>query len=82
VKASQVRMARAAVRWSLETAAAKAGLHRNTLYSLENGRTLGDERTLTMIRKALEAEGIEFLDDNGNGSGVRYKDYENERGGN
>jgi transcriptional regulator with XRE-family HTH domain len=50
-----------------------AGLHRNTISNVETGRYAGDAQTLDALRRALEAAGVEFIDENGGGAGVRLK---------
>ena len=47
------------------------GLHRNTINNLEVGRYAGDPATLQKIEKVLVAAGVEFIDENGGGPGVR-----------
>jgi transcriptional regulator with XRE-family HTH domain len=69
VKPSQVRMARAALNWSLQQLAEAAGVHRNTISNFEIGKYAGDPQTLTAIESALEAAGVEFT--NGKQPGVR-----------
>lgn len=53
--------------------AANAKVSPNTITSLERGEKL-QERTVDNIRAALESAGIEFLDPNGGGPGVRLRD--------
>jgi transcriptional regulator with XRE-family HTH domain len=71
VKPAQVRMARAALNWSLQQLSAAAGVHRNTISNFETGRYAGEPATLEAIRTALEAAGVEFT--NGGQPGVRLK---------
>ena len=73
MKASQVRMARAALKISVQDLADAAGVHRNTVWAFENGKYAGEPETLAAIRKALEAAGIVFIDENGGGAGVRLR---------
>ena len=49
------------------------GLHRNTINNLEVGRYAGDPATLQKIEKVLVAAGVEFIDENGGGPGVRLR---------
>ena len=72
----QIKMARAAVGWGVRELAAMADTNPNTISRIENGAdALGG--TLTKIQKALEAEGITFIDDGSisteGGPGVRLK---------
>jgi transcriptional regulator with XRE-family HTH domain len=73
VKPSQVRMARAALRWSLEELARRAGVHRNTVYNFETEKFAGDQQSIAAIRQALQEAGVEFIEDDGGGPGVRLK---------
>ena len=70
---AQVRMARAALNWTVRDLAAATGLHRNTITNIEVGRYAGDPATLTLIRDVLSREGVEFIDENGGGAGVRLR---------
>jgi len=66
-------MARAALNWTVRDLAAATGLHRNTITNIEVGRYGGDPATLTLIRDVLTREGVEFIDENGGGAGVRLR---------
>jgi len=73
VTSAQVRMARAALNWTVRDLAEAAGLHRNTITNIEIGRYGGDPETLAAIETVLKRAGIEFIDENGGGAGVRLK---------
>ena len=49
------------------------GLHTNTINNVEVGRYAGDPATLQKIEKVLVAAGVEFIDENGGGPGVRLR---------
>jgi transcriptional regulator with XRE-family HTH domain len=66
-------MARAALNWTVRDLAEAAGLHRNTITNIENGRYAGDPNTIALIRNVFVREGIEFIDENGGGAGVRLQ---------
>ena len=66
-------MARAALDWTVRDLAAATGLHRNTITNIEVGRYAGDPATLNLIRAIFIREGIEFIDENGGGAGVRLR---------
>ncbi len=68
----QVRMARAALGWSVRELASRAGLAANTVSRYENGTDAYGE-TLTKIQRAFEHAGIIFIDENDEGSGVRLR---------
>lgn len=66
----QLRMARAAVNWSVRDLAKKAGVAANTVSRFENGSDAYGE-TLAKFKRVLERAGVIFLDGNGEGPGVR-----------
>jgi hypothetical protein len=49
------------------------GLHRNTITNIEVGRYAGDPGTLATIVKVFMVAGVEFIDENGGGLGVRFR---------
>ncbi|MFG1280598.1 helix-turn-helix domain-containing protein [Xanthobacter autotrophicus] len=65
-------MARAALNWSTQELAAKAGVGVNTVNRFEAGQ---DARVSSVdkMRAALEAAGVIFVAENGEGPGVRLK---------
>ena len=73
VTSAQVKMARAALDWTVRDLADATGLHRNTINNVEVGRYAGDPATLQKIEKVLVAAGVEFIDENGGGRGVRLR---------
>jgi transcriptional regulator with XRE-family HTH domain len=73
VTSAQVKMARAALNWTVRDLAQATGLHRNTITNIEVGRYAGDPETLAKLRGVLEAAGVEFIDENGGGPGVRLR---------
>jgi transcriptional regulator with XRE-family HTH domain len=72
MRAIQLRMARAAVGWGVRELAEKAGVTANTVTRIENGAD-AKQSTLDRLKSALEAAGIEFIDENGGGPGVRLR---------
>jgi hypothetical protein len=48
-------------------------VHRNTVNNVEVGRYAGDPDTLEKIEKALAAAGVQFIEENGGGPGVRLR---------
>jgi transcriptional regulator with XRE-family HTH domain len=66
-------MARAALNWSVRDLAEAAQIHRNTVSNIETGRYAGDAATLVAIVGALKRAGVEFIDENGGGPGVRLR---------
>jgi transcriptional regulator with XRE-family HTH domain len=73
VTSAQVKMARAALDWTVRDLAEATGLHRNTISNVEVGRYAGDPATLQKIEKVLAAAGVEFIHENGGGPGVRLR---------
>ena len=72
-------MARAALKWTVRDLAEATGLHRNTITNIEVGRYAGDPISLETIEKILAGAGVEFIDENGGGPGVRLR--KRKRGG-
>jgi transcriptional regulator with XRE-family HTH domain len=70
--AAQIRMARAALQWSVRDTAKKTKLGVNTITRIENGAG-SYAATLTDLQAAFERAGIVFLPENGGGAGVRFK---------
>jgi hypothetical protein len=75
ISSAQMRAARALLRWNaLELAAASkvgvATIRRAEVVDGEIPVTLANEAAL---RRALEAAGIDFIEDNGGGEGVRFR---------
>ena len=73
VTTAQIRMARAALNWSVRDLAEAAQIHRNTVTNIETGRYAGDAATVAAIVRALKRAGVEFIDENGGGPGVRLR---------
>jgi transcriptional regulator with XRE-family HTH domain len=71
VTSAQIRMARAALNWTVRDLAEATGLHRNTINNIEVGRYAGDPESLDVIETVLTRAGVEFT--NGNRPGVRLR---------
>lgn len=56
---------------SREELARQAKVAVRTIVDFERGARCPYERTLADIKAALEAAGVEFIDENGGGAGVR-----------
>ena len=67
----QCRAARAILNLEQSDVAARAGIARATLIDYEKGQRVPRTKTIAAVRAALEAAGVEFLDENGGGAGVR-----------
>jgi transcriptional regulator with XRE-family HTH domain len=73
VTPAQSRAARGLLAWSQQDLANKAGVGIVTVHQLEAGVSQPRRATLEVIRRALETAGVEFIDENGGGPGVRLK---------
>jgi transcriptional regulator with XRE-family HTH domain len=72
VTSAQIRAARGLLNLSVRELAERAGVHRNTITRVETEAT-APGHSLSAIRAALEAAGVEFIAENGGGAGVRLK---------
>jgi transcriptional regulator with XRE-family HTH domain len=72
MKPIQLKMARAAVGWGVRDLAKKAGVTANTVTRIENGAD-AKQSTMDRLQHALESAGVEFIDENGGGPGVRLR---------
>ena len=73
LSSSQIRAARAILRWSADDLARESALGLNTIKRAELAE---DKTSLTVVndlavRRALEAAGVESIEENGGGPGVR-----------
>jgi transcriptional regulator with XRE-family HTH domain len=70
----QLRAARSLLGWSQSTLAARAGLSLPTVKRVEAdlGPRVSDEAR-SKLRRTLESAGVEFIDENGGGPGVRLR---------
>ena len=73
ITSSQCRAARALLDWSQQHLASKAGVGMVTIHQLEAGTSQPRRATLDVIRRAFEQAGVDFLDENGGGAGVRFR---------
>ena len=75
LRSSQIRAARALLRWSAEDLARESALGLSTIKRAE---LADDETSLTVandsaVRRALEGAGVEFIDEDSGGPGVRLR---------
>jgi transcriptional regulator with XRE-family HTH domain len=59
--------------WSQSELAEAAGLSVPTVRRYETALTPVSDEAITAIRRALEKAGVEFIEENGGGPGVRLK---------
>jgi DNA-binding XRE family transcriptional regulator len=75
LSSAQMRAARALIRWTAEdlareTALSVTTIRRAELTEVETSMTTANDLA---VRRALEAAGVEFIDENGGGPGVRLR---------
>ena len=73
INAAQCRAARGLVGWSQQELSKNAGVGTVAVHQLESGTSQPRRATLDVIRRAFEKAGVEFIDENGGGAGVRLR---------
>jgi len=75
ISSELVRAARALLRWEQRDLASASSVSLPTIKRLESkpGPLAAHGSTLAALRKALESAGVEFIDENGGGQGVRLR---------
>lgn len=75
ITSGQIKAARALIGWTARELAAKADIGFSTLIRLESeeGVPSSNVRTLEAIKKAFEAQGIEFIGTSESQAGVRWR---------
>jgi transcriptional regulator with XRE-family HTH domain len=79
---AQIRAARSLIRWTADDLATASALsvatvRRAELKELETSLTTANDLA---IRRALETAGIQFIDENGGGPGVRLRKRQQKKG--
>ena len=74
---AQSRAARALLELNQSNLAKKAGLGLSTIVDFEKGRRLVSSEAVKAIEKAFRRCGIEFIEENGGGAGVRLSKPKN-----
>lgn len=74
ITANQCKAARAMLGWSQQQLATESGINKRTIMDFESGARTPLLGTLRAIRAALETAGIEIIQRNGGGPGVRWAD--------
>ncbi len=72
VTSAQLRAARALLNWTVRDLADRSGVHRNTVTNMELDKASHGPTIATVIR-TLEAAGVIFVAENGEGPGVRLR---------
>ena len=75
LKSAQIRAARSLIRWSAQDLAERALL---SVATIRRAELTDSETSMTAandlaVRRALEAAGVEFIEENGGGPGVRLR---------
>jgi transcriptional regulator with XRE-family HTH domain len=73
VTPAQCRAARGLLDWSQQDLASQAGIGIVTVRQVEAGSTKPRRATLIVLKQAFERAGVEFIDENGGGPGVRLR---------
>jgi predicted transcriptional regulator len=73
ITSAQCRAARGLLAWSQQQLADAAGVGVVTVHQLEAGTSEPRRSTLDVVRRAFEKAGVEFIDENGGGPGVRLR---------
>jgi transcriptional regulator with XRE-family HTH domain len=73
ITSEQCRAARGLLDWNQEDLADRAAVGIVTVRLFEAGAHEPRRATLDVIRRAFEAAGVEFIDQNGGGPGLRFK---------
>jgi transcriptional regulator with XRE-family HTH domain len=72
---SQIRAARALLRWSAQKLADASALGLSTIQRMEYSDSVpsASGKNLEAVQRVLEQAGIAFIDENGGGAGVRFR---------
>jgi len=73
INSAQCRAARGLLAWSQQNLADAAGVGIVTVHQFEAGTSEPRRATLQVIRHAFDSAGVEFIDENGGGPGVRLR---------
>ncbi len=73
ISASQARAGRALLEMTQSELAGAAGLGLSTVVDFEKSRRSVSDQAVSAIKSALERAGVEFIDENGGGPGVRLR---------
>jgi transcriptional regulator with XRE-family HTH domain len=73
ITAAQCRAARGLLGWSQLDLAKFAGIGVVTVHQFESNASQPRRATVEVVRRAFESAGVEFIDKNGGGPGVRLR---------
>jgi len=74
ISPAQCRAARGLLDWSQHELAERAGVGVVTVRQLEAGTHQPRRATLEVVQRCFETGGVEFIDENGGGPGVRLRE--------
>lgn len=74
ITVGQCRAARGLIGWSQAQLSEASKVSTASIANFESGKRTPIANNLAAIRQALEAAGVIFIDQNGNGPGVRLRD--------
>ena len=72
ITTAQIRAGRGLLKWTQAALAHRAAISAVTLNMIENEAVRPRETTLAAIRRALEGAGVQMLEEDGIGVGVRF----------
>jgi transcriptional regulator with XRE-family HTH domain len=70
---AQCRAARGLLNWNQDDLATRAEVSDVTVRNFENEKSTPQRATLAAVRRALESAGVIFVEENGEGPGVRLR---------
>ncbi len=73
IEIAQCRAARGLLGWKQTDLAEASKVSIATIRGFESGKTIPYRGTQLLLRQALESAGVEFIDENGGGPGVRLR---------
>jgi transcriptional regulator with XRE-family HTH domain len=73
ITAAQCRTARGMLAWSRDVLTERSRVSKRTIVDFERGARSPHASTLFAIRTAFETGGIVFIDENGGGEGLRFR---------
>jgi transcriptional regulator with XRE-family HTH domain len=73
ITSAQCRAARGLLSWSQQSLADRAGVGIMTIHQFEKEGGKPRRATLDVVQRAFEKAGVEFIDENGGGPGVRLR---------
>jgi transcriptional regulator with XRE-family HTH domain len=80
ITASQCRAARGLLDWTQQELADAARIGVATVRQFEGKGAEARQGTLALLRWAFESAGVEFIDENGGGPGVRLRKRQQKKG--